>query len=108
MREIFAILKTDNADEWYNFIMADGKDDFNRRVSDVKVRSLFKSDITLKYGQQLLTLSTCYGSSKTAGCLYSLSSGKIVTFSCLRHTILTKGVKWGIISSMNGGGMDAG
>ena len=60
----FAILKTDNADEWYNFIMADGKDDFNRRVSDVKVRSLFKSDITLKYGQQLLTLSTCYGSSK--------------------------------------------
>ena len=62
--EIFAILKTDNADEWYNFIMADGKDDFNRRVSDVKVRSLFKSDITLKYGQQLLTLSTCYGSSK--------------------------------------------
>ena len=90
--EIFAILKTDNADEWYNFIMADGKDDFNRRVSDVKVRSLFKSDII---PESSLRFPPVTGAAKTAGCLYSLSSGKIVTFSCLRHTILTKGVKMG-------------
>lgn len=73
--EIFAILKTDNADEWYNFIMADGKDDFNRRVSDVKVRSLFKSDIIPEYGQRIVSLSTCYGSSK---------SGRLLVLAVIR------------------------
>lgn len=63
--EVFAVLKTDNADEWYNFITADGKDDFDRRISEAKAQSLFKTDIIPAYGQRLLTLSTCYGSSKS-------------------------------------------
>lgn len=63
---IFSVLKTDTADEWYNFISAVGKDDFDRRVSETKARSLFKTDIIPAYGQQLLTLSTCYGSSKNS------------------------------------------
>lgn len=62
--EVFAVLKTDNADKWYSFITADGKEDFDRRIGEVKNQSLYKTDITPAYGQQLLTLSTCYGSSK--------------------------------------------
>ncbi len=62
--KIFAVLKTDNTDEWYNFITADGKDCFDERIKEIKSRSLFQTDITPEYGQRLLTLSTCYGSSK--------------------------------------------
>lgn len=62
--EVFAVLKTDNADKWYSFITADGKEDFDRRIGEVKNQSLYMTDITPAYGQQLLTLSTCYGSSK--------------------------------------------
>lgn len=64
--EVFVVLKTDNADEWYSFITAAGKEDFDRRIGEVKNRSLFKTDITPAYGQQLLSLSTCYGSSKNS------------------------------------------
>lgn len=63
--EIFAVLKTDNADEWYNFITADVKEFFGERIEESKARSLFQTDITPEYGQRLLTLSTCYGSSKS-------------------------------------------
>ena len=62
--EIFAVLKTDNADEWYNFNTADGKDAFDECISKAKARSLFQTDVIPEYGQRLLTLSTCYGSSK--------------------------------------------
>lgn len=63
--EVFAVLKTDNADEWYNFITADGKESFDERISEVMVRSLFWTNTTPAYGQQILSLSTCYGNSKS-------------------------------------------
>ena len=62
--EVFAVLKTDNADVWYNFITADDKDDFDRHIGEVKNCSLYKLDKAPEYGQQILSLSTCYGSSK--------------------------------------------
>lgn len=60
--EIFAVLKTDIRDEWYHFITAEGENDFDRRMSDVRARSLYQTDLVPRYGQKLLTLSTCYGS----------------------------------------------
>lgn len=62
--ELFAVLKTDNADEWYNFITTEGKESFDEHIGSIKARSLYQPDITPEYGQQILSLSTCYGSSK--------------------------------------------
>lgn len=62
--EVFAVLKTDNADAWYSFITAETEGDFTLRISSAKARSLYQTEITPAYGQQLLTLSTCYGNSK--------------------------------------------
>lgn len=73
--ELFAVLKTDNADEWYNFITADGKESFDEHIVSIKARSLYQPDITPEYGQRILSLSTCYGSSK---------SGRLLVLSVIR------------------------
>ena len=63
--EVFAVLKTDNADEWYAFISAEGKESFDKHIGSIKARSLYNLDVAPKYGQRILSLSTCYGSSKS-------------------------------------------
>ena len=63
--EVFAVLKTDNADEWYAFISAEEKESFDERIGSIMAQSLYKPDITPEYGQRILSLSTCYGSSKS-------------------------------------------
>ena len=58
--EIFAVISVDvNAFTYWKFVMAIDEADFNKFVSDVKARSLYETEITPEYGEQLLTLSTC-------------------------------------------------
>jgi len=47
------------------------EEDFNTFISEIKKRSVIKSDITPKYGDRILTLSTCE---------YSTSDGRFVLF----------------------------
>ena len=58
--EIFAVISVDvNAFTYWKFVMAIDEADFNKFVSEVKERSIYKTEIEPKYGEQLLTLSTC-------------------------------------------------
>lgn len=58
---IFAVLKTDSHDAWYHFLSAKNEVTFRVAVSNIQSRALYDTHITPVYGQQLLTLSTCYG-----------------------------------------------
>ena len=44
---------------YYYFINAENEDEFNEYVNNSKKASLYNIDATAKYGDQLLTLSTC-------------------------------------------------
>lgn len=58
--EIFAVMSVDiNEFPFYEFVMAKDKDDYNKFVDKVKVRSIDKTDVTPEYGQGMITLSTC-------------------------------------------------
>lgn len=61
---LFAVLKTNKNDEWYNFITAEERATFEKYISGAKSCSLYKSDFMPEYGHQLFTLSTCYGRNK--------------------------------------------
>lgn len=59
---IFAVVRLPKTDRWYSFLRAEDEDSFGRAVADIQSRSLYNTGITPSPGQQLLTLSTCYGS----------------------------------------------
>lgn len=59
--EVFAVVRLKNTDSWYSFINATDENDFNEKIKYIKNKSLYSIDITPEYGQQLVTLSTCYG-----------------------------------------------
>lgn len=59
--EVFAVVRLKNTDSWYSFINAADEKDFNKKIEYIKKKSLYDIDITPEYGQQLVTLSTCYG-----------------------------------------------
>lgn len=59
--EVFAVVKFKNSDSWYSFINAENESDFNEKIKYIKKKSLYNIDITPEFGQQLVTLSTCYG-----------------------------------------------
>lgn len=63
--EIFAVLITSNTDAWYTFIAAESEEDYAEHISDAITRASCKSGTAPEYGSQLLTLSTCYGGSKS-------------------------------------------
>lgn len=57
---VFAVVPVNAQDEWYQFIdVADGAA-YEEAVRKIWGRSLYETDILPEYGQQLLTLSTCY------------------------------------------------
>lgn len=58
---VFAVLKVKSDDEWYRFTSALTKNRYNSMVEYAKEKSIYETGITPKYGQQILTLSTCYG-----------------------------------------------
>lgn len=61
---VFAVVQVDENDEWYNFVDAQNSAVFNEKISDISERALYTTNVTPQFGQQLLTLSTCYGSQK--------------------------------------------
>jgi len=69
--QIIAIFKAqaDGAFRYYDFTHAATKEAFDSYVSEAKARSLYETGYTAKYGEQLLTLSTCE---------YSQNNGRLV------------------------------
>lgn len=69
--EIFAIFlsrvyykRETNVFRYYYFIDAENEDQFNYYVSECKKASIYETNIEAKYGEQLITLSTCDYSQK--------------------------------------------
>ena len=61
---VFAVLKVKSDDEWYRFTSALTEKRYNSLVEYAKEKSIYETDIAPKYGQQILTLSTCYGNNQ--------------------------------------------
>lgn len=61
---VFAVAQVKNDDAWYTFHYGD-ESEYSARVTELKDRALYDTGITPQYGQQLLTLSTCYGATKS-------------------------------------------
>lgn len=60
----FAVVPVQKTDAWYSFIRAADGAEFAKQVALLRSKSLYDTGVTPVYGQQLLTLSTCYGSGK--------------------------------------------
>ena len=61
---VFAVLKVKSDDEWYRFTSALTEKRYNSLVEYAKEKSIYETGIAPKYGQQILTLSTCYGNNQ--------------------------------------------
>lgn len=61
--------QNDNVFKYYKFINASNEVDYNNYISNVKKLSLYNTGINAKYGDQLITLTTCE---------YSQKNGRIV------------------------------
>lgn len=61
--------KDENVFKYYQFIEANNEDDFNNYIYNIKKLSLYKINSTAKYGDSLITLSTCE---------YSQEDGRLV------------------------------
>ena len=59
---VFAVMKAKVDDDWYRFITADTKRDYDSKIKYAKTHGLYDTGISPEYNKQLLTLSTCYGS----------------------------------------------
>lgn len=59
---IYAVAAVSKTDSWYSFIDADTEDEFKEQIASLKSKALYVTDNEPMYGEQLLTLSTCYGS----------------------------------------------
>ena len=57
---VFAVMKVKADDDWYRFITADTKRDYDSKINYAKTHSLYDTGITPDYNKPLLTLSTCY------------------------------------------------
>lgn len=62
---VFAVVYVKNEDGWYDFHTAVDETDYNSKIAEIKRRALYDTGITPEYGQQLFTLSTCYGATKS-------------------------------------------
>lgn len=58
---VFAVMKVNVDDDWYRFITADTKRDYDSKIKYAKTHSMYDTGITPEYNKQILTLSTCYG-----------------------------------------------
>ncbi len=58
---VFAVMKVKADDDWYRFITADTKRDYENKIKYAKEHSLYDTGITPEYNKQIITLSTCYG-----------------------------------------------
>lgn len=66
--EIIAVLKTvaysDTGFKYYNFVKAENEQEYNTFINKCEVLSLYETEKTARYGDRLLTLSTCEYSNK--------------------------------------------
>ena len=62
---VFAVVQINNTDGWYDFHTAADENEYNEQVAGIQSRALYDTGITPEYGQQLLTLSTCYRTNKS-------------------------------------------
>lgn len=58
---VFAVMKVKSDDDWYRFITAYTKRDYDSKIKYAKEQSLYDTKITPEYNKQFITLSTCYG-----------------------------------------------
>ncbi len=58
---VFSVMRVKSYDDWYKFLTTDLDKTYEKWVSYAKTKSLYNTEITPVYGQQILTLSTCYG-----------------------------------------------
>lgn len=63
---IFAVACVDKLDSWYSFINAESEDDFNEAVQRIIRNAYYTNGDAPEYGDRLLTLSTCYGSTRSS------------------------------------------
>ena len=63
--QVFAVEYVKNNDGWYDFHTAADEVEYNDKVSEISNRALYDTGFIPLYGQQLLTLSTCYGAAKS-------------------------------------------
>mgnify|MGYP004649626353 CR=1 FL=1 len=63
---IFAVACVDKLDSWYSFINAESGEDFNEAVQRIVRNAYYTNGDAPEYGDRLLTLSTCYGSTKSS------------------------------------------
>ena len=61
---VFAVVQVKNNNTWYQFITANDEEDYKNRIKMISEAALYTFGASPQYGQQLLTLSTCYGNSK--------------------------------------------
>ena len=57
---VFSAMKV-KSDDWYRFTTVGTEKSYNSRIEYAKEKSIYDTGITPVYGQQILTLSTCYG-----------------------------------------------
>ncbi len=69
---VFAVMKVKSDDDWYRFTSALNENRYNSMIEYAKSHSLYDTGITPADGQQILTLSTCYG---------GLSDGRILVLA---------------------------
>ena len=58
---VFSVMKVKSDDDWYRFISVGTEKSYEKKISYAKEKSIYDTEITPVYGQQILTLSTCYG-----------------------------------------------
>ena len=63
---IFAVACVDKLDSWYSFIDAESEDAFNEAVQRIIQNAYYTNGDAPVYGDRLLTLSTCYGSTRSS------------------------------------------
>lgn len=58
---VFAVAAVQKTDPWYDFIEAGSSAEFDEQIADLLRKVCHTTGVIPAYGQQLLTLSTCYG-----------------------------------------------
>ncbi len=58
--KVCAVVKVKSTDNWYGFTIAGSEEYFNNRIKETFGKAYYYTGITPKYGQKLLTLSTCF------------------------------------------------
>lgn len=61
---VFSVMRVKSTVYWYNFLNAETERKYDTKIDYALKHSLYNTGITPKYGQQIVTLSTCCGSAK--------------------------------------------